>query len=137
MSGADAELQRLVAHRAGQRCEYCRMHQELQGAVFHVEHIIPHSLGGSGELHNLAWACPGCNLTKSNRVTITDPVTGQMVRLFHPRQDQWAEHFVWRGYELVGRTPIGRALVQSFDLNHARRIRVRQVEARFDLFPPP
>ncbi len=46
-SGADtdvsvswAERQRIVSARAGQRCEYCRMHQELQGAVFHVEHLV-------------------------------------------------------------------------------------------------
>lgn len=75
-------LAELVAERAGQRCEYCRMHQELQGAVFHVEHIVPRSLGGSDDLDNLAWACPGCNLTKANRVTITDPLTGQLVRCF-------------------------------------------------------
>jgi hypothetical protein len=126
----------IVADRAGQRCEYCRMHQELQGAVFHVEHIVPRTLGGSDELNNLAWACPGCNLTKANRVTITDPVTKQVVRVYHPRQDNWAEHFIWEGYELVGRTTIGRALVDAFNLNHVRRIRVRQVEARFGLFPP-
>jgi hypothetical protein len=78
------------------------MHQALQSAVFHVEHIIPRKLGGSDDLNNLAWACPGCNLTKSDRVTIADPVTGQMVPMFHPRQDEWAEHFAWEGFELVG-----------------------------------
>lgn len=112
------------------------MHQELQGAVFHVEHIIPRTLGGNDDLLNLAWACPGCNLTKANRTTITDPVTGQKVRVFHPRLDQWTEHLFWEGYDLVGRTPIGRALVEAFHLNHPRRIRVRQVEGRFGLFPP-
>jgi hypothetical protein len=30
------EVARLVALRAGDRCEYCRMHQSLQGATFHV-----------------------------------------------------------------------------------------------------
>jgi hypothetical protein len=128
-------LVELVAERAGQRCEYCRMHQELQGAVFHVEHIIPRALGGSDDLDNLAWACPGCNLTKAHRITIHDPLTGEAVRVFHPRLDRWSEHFMWAGYELLGRTPIGRALVEAFNLNHARRIRVREVEARFGLFP--
>lgn len=111
------------------------MHQELQGAVFHVEHIVPRSLGGSDDLDNLAWACPGCNLTKANRVTITDPLTGQLVRVFHPRVDGWSEHFSWEDYQLVGLTLIGRALVDAFNLNHARRIRVREVEAKFGLFP--
>jgi hypothetical protein len=112
------------------------MHQDLQGAVFHVEHIVPRSVGGSDELDNLAWACPGCNLTKATRVTALDPVSGQEVRFFHPRQDQWDEHVAWQGYQLVGLTPTGRVLVATLNLNHERRVRIRQVEARFGLFPP-
>jgi hypothetical protein len=137
MSLSWAERRQRVAARAGQRCEYCRMHQELQGAEFHGEHIVPRKLGGSDELDNLAWACPGCNLAKAQRVLLRDPLTGQDVPMFHPRQDQWADHFAWQGYTLVGVTPMGRAVVAAFDLNHDRRLRVRQVEARFGLFPPP
>jgi 5-methylcytosine-specific restriction endonuclease McrA len=55
------------------------MHQELHGAVFHVEHIIPRSAGGGDDLDNLAWACPGCNLSKTSRVILPDPLTGQEV----------------------------------------------------------
>jgi hypothetical protein len=112
------------------------MHQELQGAEFYIEYIVPRKLGGSDELDNLAWACPGYNLAKAQRVLLRDPFSGQDVLLFHPRQDQWTTHFTWQGYELVGVTPIGRAVIAAFDLNHARRLRVRQVEARFGLFPP-
>jgi predicted restriction endonuclease len=80
------EIIRLVEVRAGQRCEYCRMHQALQGAMFHVEHIRPSSQGGSSEVDNLAWACPSCNLHKADRTLIADPDSNQMVSLFHPRQ---------------------------------------------------
>ncbi len=45
-----ASIEQEVAQRAGQRCEYCRMHQSLQGATFHVEHIIPRSRNGSSQL---------------------------------------------------------------------------------------
>jgi hypothetical protein len=131
-----ADLRQVVASRAGQRCEYCCMHQELQGAEFHAEHITPRKLGGSDELDNLAWACPGCNLAKAKRVMLRDPLSGHEVALFHPRHERWAEHFTWHGYELIGVTPIGRAVVAAFDLNHTRRLRVRQVEERFGLFPP-
>ena len=58
MNTSWAETVRAVEARAKQRCEYCRMHQALQGATFHVEHILPTSAGGSDELSNLAWACP-------------------------------------------------------------------------------
>lgn len=67
------EIQRQVYERAAGRCEYCRMHHALQGATFHVEHIVPRSRGGDSKLENLAWACPGCNLRKSSRVAAKDP----------------------------------------------------------------
>ena len=53
-----SEAIRRVEARAGGRCEYCRMHQALQGATFHVEHIMPSSRGGVSDLDNLAWCCP-------------------------------------------------------------------------------
>jgi hypothetical protein len=131
-----ADLERQVAQRAASRCEYCGMHQSLQGARFHLEHIIPLSRGGATKLENLAWACPGCNLRKSDRVVAIDPDSGATVHLFHPRLNAWHEHFHWDEYQLVGATAIGRATVATLDLNHTRRIRVRQAEQLFGLFPP-
>ncbi|GEM_PF-5934623 len=52
-----------VARRAEQRCEYCRMHQALHGATFHVEHIIPRSRNGSTQLDNLFGLFPPEQLT--------------------------------------------------------------------------
>lgn len=131
-----AELTAEVERRAGSRCEYCRMHQSLQGATFHLEHIVPETRGGLTDSDNLAWACPGCNLRKSDRVELIDPATGKFVSMFHPRRDAWSDHFEWRGFQLVGRTPIGRALIDGFCLNHERRQRIRQAEQVFGLFPP-
>src|SRR3982074_2591237 len=98
-----------VRSRAGDRCEYCRMHQALQGATFHVEHIFPTARGGSSELDNMAWACPGCNLHKADRVEVQDPDSAQSTRLYHPRRDRWGEHFRWEGHRVVGHTIVGRA----------------------------
>lgn len=52
------EAQRaLVRERAGNRCEYCRLHQrDSPLAVLQVEHIIPRKHGGSEDLENLALA---------------------------------------------------------------------------------
>lgn len=84
---------RLVRTRAGLRCEYCKLHQELQGATFHIEHVMPQVQGGTDEEWNLALACPSCNLHKSNRIEIPDPDSTQLVRLFNPRVDRWVDHF--------------------------------------------
>jgi hypothetical protein len=130
------ELGRHVEERAAKRCEYCRMHQALQGATFHVDHIVPRCLGGLSELSNLAWACPGCNLYKANRVDALSRDAGQPVPLFNPRTDRWTDHFRWNGYHIEGITPVGRATVNLLALNHERRVMIREAEALFDLFPP-
>src|SRR5207248_449250 len=106
MSVSWADTVQAVEARAKQRCEYCRMHQSLQGATFHLEHIVPSSAGGNEELANLAWACPSCNLKKSNRVTADDPDTKQTVPLFTPRFQQWEDHFAWVAYTLTGQTSV-------------------------------
>ena len=130
-----AEVVRFVEARAKQRCEYCRMHQSLQGATFHLEHVVPRSRGGSDDPDNLALACPGCNLHKSDRMEVADPDSNATVPLFNPRKDRWAEHFRWEGYRTIGLTVIGRATAFALDLNHPRRILIRRAEELFELFP--
>ena len=129
------EIAREVERRAGARCEYCRMHQSLQGATFHIEHIFPICLGGTSDLDNLTLACPSCNLHKSNRVSQTDS-TGQEIFLFHPRKYLWDQHFRWDGFQIVPLSPIGQVTINLLNLNHERKIRIRQAESMFDIFPP-
>ena len=62
--------------------------------------------------------------------------TEETVPLFNPRKDKWNEHFRWDGYYMSGLTAVGRATVDALLLNHDRRIKIRQAEALFDLFPP-
>lgn len=131
-----ADLERLVERRAAYRCEYCRMHQSLQGATFYLEHIIPISRGGRTELANLAWASPSCNLRKADRVEATEPETGLPVSLFHPRLHNWHEHFQWYDHRDAGLTAIGRATVAALGFNDERRILIRQAEQMFRLYPP-
>jgi HNH endonuclease len=129
-------LARAIRLRAQGRCQYCLMHESLQGATFHVEHVLPRSKGGESTLENLVLACPGCNLHKADKITAPDPLTGGQIALFHPLQQQWSEHFRLKGHEMEGLTAIGRATVVLLDLNHLRRQRIRQVEETFGLYPP-
>lgn len=112
------------------------MHQSLQGATFHIEHIAPQSSGGPDTLDNLALACPGCNLSKSNRTVVPDPETHASATLFNPRTERWSDHFVWEDRRMVGLTATGRATVAALGLNHPRRVMIREAEEWFDLFPP-
>jgi hypothetical protein len=112
------------------------MHQSLQGATFHVEHIIPVSEGGSDDLENLCLACPSCNLQKSNRVEIIDSQTLSATTIFHPILEDWNQHFEWSETLLLGLTATGRATVEILKLNSERRQRIRSFEGIIGLFPP-
>ncbi len=132
-----AKKRLLVADRAGGYCEYCRVAELNQVSPYNIDHIFPVSLGGASDVANLAWSCPRCNGAKSDHIELHDPETGEMAAMFHPRSMRWGDHFEWCEFTLVGRTPTGRAVVFAFQLNSAKRVRIRQVEAREGLFPPP
>jgi 5-methylcytosine-specific restriction endonuclease McrA len=121
----DAALRELVRSRAGSRCEYCHLPEQFSELQFHIEHIIPRQHGGTDGPENLALACPDCNLVKGPNLTGVEPGTHRVVRLFHPRQDKWTEHFSLDGALVVGRTPVGRVTVGLLRMNGAHRLRVR------------
>ena len=109
----DSKLRSLVRNRAGNRCEYCRIHQDDDAVFsFHVEHIIPTKHGGEDSLDNLALACQPCNLHKGPNLSGIDPDEGKVVELFNPRRDVWVEHFSFEGPVIVGITASGRATVR-------------------------
>ncbi len=56
-----------VLRRDGFRCVLCGMSAK-DGAVLHVDHIIPVSKGGKTELSNLRTLCEKCNIGKSNKI---------------------------------------------------------------------
>ena len=102
-----------VRARAGDRCEYRRLHQDDSPlAALHVEHIIARKHGGSDDPENLALACIDCNLRKGPNLTGIDPLTAQVCELFHPRRHRWDEHFEWNGVHVVGKTATGRTTIR-------------------------
>lgn len=120
-----ADLRRQVVARAGQRCEYCRIHQDDAAASHQVDHIIAEKHGGPTMLENLALSCILCNRRKGSDISSLDPQTGRMVRLFHPRTQRWQDHFQFDGPRMIGLTPEGRATVALLDLNAPERITER------------
>lgn len=112
------------------------MHQSLQGATFHVEHVIPQSAGGSHDGSNLALACPSCNLHKSDRTSVIAAGSPKTVPLFNPRADEWTDHFQWDDYTVVARSTVGHVTIAALDLNHQRRQMIRKAEQTFGMFPP-
>jgi 5-methylcytosine-specific restriction endonuclease McrA len=117
-----------VRERAGNRCEYCGLHQDDSPlAALHVEHSTPKVHGGLDDLGNLALACIDCNLHKGTNLTGVDPETLQVTALFHPRRQQWDEHFERRGIHIIGKTPVGRTTIRVLQMNSEDQLALRSV----------
>ena len=127
-----ATLRRRVQEMDEGRCAYCHTPEELTVATFEVDHIVPASVGGTTVLENLCLSCPVCNRRKSARQSAPDPETGQIVPLFHPRQQDWAIHFAWseEATHIIGLTPTGRATVEALQINRPRMVRLRRLWLR-------
>ncbi|WP_349262577.1 HNH endonuclease signature motif containing protein [Allocoleopsis sp.] len=110
---------RFVQRRARFLCEYCHSSEQVSSDRFTIDHLVPQSLGGTDEPDNLALACTRCNQRRYNFTTGIDPVTQQEIPLFNPRNQKWADHFIWTadGLKILGITPTGRATCYRLDLN--------------------
>jgi hypothetical protein len=76
-------------------------------SALHIEHIIPKKHGGADDIDNLA------------------PETNEVTGLFHPRRQQWTDHFVWDGIYIIGKTAIGRTTVRVLAMNADDRLALR------------
>ena len=115
-----------IRDRAGDRCEYCRLHQSHEPFYrFHIDHIVAEVHGGKDEASNLALACHHCNERKGTNLSGIDPETGRVVRLFDPRRQRWSGHFRFDGPLIVGRTRVGRATVAVLAMNARDRVELR------------
>jgi len=138
MASLEAYRQLIVA-RAGGACEYCRLQQNASGVTFHIDHVIPISLGGETLNSNLALSCPGCNLSKSSRTTGTDD-SGTDHNLFNPRAYQpsllgWHLHFAldYETGRIVPRTPTGVVSVSVLNMNAEQRAFARKLQIQAGL----
>lgn len=88
-------------------------------SVCQIDHILPRARGGQSTLDNLCLACAACNGFKLDQVEASDPESNRIVKLFHPRQQVWGEHFAWNEDEthIVGLTAGGRATVALLKMN--------------------
>lgn len=123
----DEHLRRQVRERAAERCEYCRTPQTASLLPFQVDHIIAQVHHGLTELQNLAWSCFDCNVYKGTNLAGFNQEANQIVRLYHPRNDRWQQHFEWEGPLLRGKSPEGRATIDVLRINLPSRIEHRRL----------
>jgi hypothetical protein len=131
-------LRARIGSQAKYRCGYCLTQEVVVGMPMEIDHLVPESSGGATEEHNLWLACSPCNDSKGCRMVATDPVTGEVVRLFNPRYQDWSAHFTWskNGEFIEGSTATGRATVLALKLNRPTLVKARQAWFSVGWHPP-
>ena len=127
-TGIPPSLRRCVLAEARSQCAYCHSLTDITGAHPVLDHIVPRAVGGATEFENLCLCCHACNEFQGAQVESPDPVTGQVVPLFHPRRQRWNDHFRWSvdGTKIVGITPVGRATERALNMNHPLIVEARR-----------
>jgi HNH endonuclease len=133
-SAADKES---VSRRAAGICEYCQMPENFNTDTFEMEHITALANNGTNDLGNIAFSCSGCNGRKATQSTAVDPITLAEVALYHPRNDNWEDHFQWNDtfLMLVGISPTGRATIEALELNRVGCVNLRMALVAFGTHP--
>jgi len=78
-----------------------------------------------------------CNRYKGTDLASLSPKTGQLCRLFHPRVDDWAEHFSIDAAMIRPLTDIGAVTVRILQMNHPDRVLEREVLRANGRYPSP
>lgn len=93
MTHIPAALRQVVRERGKQRCEYCLLHEDNAYFSHEIDHIYAEKHGGETTQINLCLACADCNRYEDSDLCSIDPQSGEVVSLFHPRKEQWQQHF--------------------------------------------
>lgn len=120
-------LRRQVYERAKGCCEYCLIPDLATFAPHEIDHIIAEKHGGRTEAENLALSCSLCNKYKGSDLASIDLETGEIVPLYHPRQDLWHKNFQLEDAGIVPLTAKGRVTIQLLQLNRSDRVEERQL----------
>lgn len=126
MSYIPESLRREVQTRAAGRCEYCLLDERIALKRHEVDHIRAEKHGGLTVAENLCLSCYECNHRKGSDISSVDPISDEVVALFHPRRDRWSEHFRLHGDgHIEGLTARGRVTVLLLKINDPERALLR------------
>ena len=136
-SYVSSELRRLVVARANWLCEYCLIHEADTCLGCQIDHVISEKHGGQTRAENLAYSCVFCNRRKGTDLGSILDNSGNFVRFFNPRSDEWFRHFRINGTRIEPLTEIGEVTVCILQLNSAERLLEREALRAVGRFPSP
>ncbi len=121
-----SELRRLVIERAAGRCEYCCIKESDTFYGCQIDHIISEKHDGESIESNLALTCAYCNRFKGTDIGSIAKSTGEFVRFYNPRIDDWNDHFRFVNFRILALTPIGETTSNILKFNDPDRILERE-----------
>ena len=84
---------------------------------------------------HIEWHCL-CEDTAAIDIGSLDPDSNTLISLFHPRTQQWSDHFQLDGVHIIGLTAEGRTTVTFLQLNTVERLIERAAWIRVGRYPP-
>lgn len=135
MSNVPAALKELIRQRAQGCCEYCLLHEDDAYFPHEADHIFARKHRGKTDEGNLCFSCSLCNRFKGSDLSSLDPETEQVIPLFHPRREQWKDHFKVVGAVIQPLTGTGRVTVLPLKLNEAERVVERETLLQMGRYP--
>jgi hypothetical protein len=111
------------------------IHEDDTGFRLQVDHIVSRKHGGLSASGNLAYACVLCNRSKGSDVASVDVHSGEIVRLFHPRQDRWGDHFQLQANAIRARSGVGVATAGLLRFNAPERLAERSLLQSLGSYP--
>jgi hypothetical protein len=102
-------IKAMIHARDGKVCQYCGLEGD---GNYIVEHVIPASVGGIADPHNLTIACVSCNMAKKNQVWT--PLNLDEITIDHPE---------WRDEILRRSTGPSRIITFTLMPHHADKLR--------------
>ena len=124
-----------VARRAHHHCEYCLIHEDDIAFRPHIDHIVSRKHGGLSDIENLAYACALCNRSKGSDLASINGRGDEIVRMFHPRHDRWADHFQLDGCSIRAISEVGAATSELLKFNAPERLAERSLLQSLGSYP--
>lgn len=129
------KIRKVIAKRADYKCEYCLMHEDDMFFSFEIDHIIAKKHGGDDNKDNLAYCCPHCNQNKGSDIATFINDYEEIIPLFHPRKQEWQDHFTLVEGEIIALSKIGEATIKLLKMNHPDILIIRRTLAKIGKYP--
>jgi hypothetical protein len=110
------------------------VHEDDATFSHEVDHVISRQHGGETVEDNLAYACLLCNRNKGASIA-SIAGSGELVRLFNPRESTWRNHFRLNGAVIEPLDEVGEATAKLLRLNSLERVVRRSLLQQLRRYP--